>query len=114
MRWTILAVSLLVAAPASGQDVGVWTTANDLHAWCASETKVDNAVCHVYIRAISEVVANDRVYTYRACIPKGVSAIQTKDIVKNWLQAHPEQRHYAAYTTVARIVAEAFPCPPPK
>ena len=104
----------IVAAPASGQDVGVWTTANDLHAWCSSKVEADETACHAYIRAISEVVANDRTYNYRACIPKGVSATQAKDIVKNWLQAHPEQRHYAAYSTVARIIAEAFPCLSPK
>jgi hypothetical protein len=49
---------------------------------------------------------------FHACIRDGVTVTQIADVVKLWLQKHPENRDYAAAGLVAAALEEAFPCPP--
>lgn len=44
------------------------------------------------------------------CIPDGVSNGQVGDIVFQWLEDHPEKRHYLASELVVVALSEAFPC----
>lgn len=47
----------------------------------------------------------------RFCMPEQVSRGQARDIVRNYLSAHPELRHYSASSLVVNSFIAAFPCP---
>jgi len=42
--------------------------------------------------------------------PKAVSAGQVEDIVVNYLNKHPEKRHFDVSGLVLDALSEAFPC----
>lgn len=45
------------------------------------------------------------------CIPVGgASTHQIIDVVRNYLRAHPEVRHYTAASIISVAVKQAFPC----
>ena len=44
------------------------------------------------------------------CVPMGVTIGQAGDVVKKYLEDHPERRHYAAASTVFAALTIAFPC----
>ena len=44
------------------------------------------------------------------CFPHGVQANQIVDVIKKWLQDHPELRHYAASSLITAALKEKFPC----
>lgn len=47
----------------------------------------------------------------RLCLPFDIDQHSATEIFAKYLNAHPEQRHIAAYTLVRRALSEAFPCP---
>lgn len=63
-----------------------------------------------YVIGIAD--ANDSRRTESGCfnLPRGITQGQTRDIVKNWLEAHPEHRHYSGNSLVISALAEAWPC----
>jgi hypothetical protein len=67
-------------------------------------------LCIGYLEAVAEATAWENV-PYRACLPpNNVEAWQLMDIAIQYLQKHPEQRHSAGSSLVARALSEAFPC----
>jgi Rap1a immunity proteins len=44
------------------------------------------------------------------CLSNGVQQNQVVDVVKRWLDEHPEVRHYSASSLVAKALKEKFPC----
>jgi hypothetical protein len=44
------------------------------------------------------------------CFPKGVEGPQIVDVIKRWLDEHPEVRHYSASSLIAEALKEKFPC----
>jgi hypothetical protein len=88
------------------------TTGNDLWSKCTSKDGVfDRAICDGYVAAISEAMGPPNgVYDFRACFPERSTRGQLVDVVKQYLDRHPEQRHLPAVTLVANALATAFPC----
>jgi hypothetical protein len=44
------------------------------------------------------------------CIPNGVTGGQMIAIIRNYLQAHPENRHWPAASLVWNALIEKYPC----
>jgi hypothetical protein len=74
----------------------------------------DQGFCSGYVIAIGEAERKvpAGIYTLHNCIPPEATWQQTVDVVKRYLDQHPEQRHYAAVNLVAMALAEAYPCKP--
>lgn len=47
---------------------------------------------------------------YRVCIPGAVSAFQVRDVVVQYLEAHPVDRDTSAAYSVVRALSAAWPC----
>lgn len=47
---------------------------------------------------------------YGSCIPDAVTVGQVADVVKKYLQEHPEQRHQTSVQLIRRAELSAFPC----
>ncbi len=44
------------------------------------------------------------------CMPDGVTTVQGKDIVVQWLERNPKERHKSAVVLVLKALEEAYPC----
>ena len=53
-------------------------------------------------------------YRPQFCIRSAVNPVHLKDIVIQYLEANPEQRHYPAAGSVLMALSSAFPCPKQK
>lgn len=85
---------------------------NSLYEKCRN---INNAIqyntCLGYIAGISD--AMDLRYSvsgFVACEPKSATLGQVKDVAIQFLDRHPEWRHFSADILVARALSEAFPC----
>jgi Rap1a immunity proteins len=84
---------------------------NELRRLCTSKGARENGLCYGYVTAIAEVArGDDGLYGHHACLPEHATRRQAVEVVKRFLDQHPEQRHYGASSLVAEALAEAFPC----
>ena len=88
----------------------VYEHAGDLNRLCTSEDVATKAVCEGFIGGVFEIVANESVYGFTACIPPLTPMSKAVDVTKNWLIVHPELLTRSASSAIAQALAEAFPC----
>lgn len=108
----IMLVLLLVGL--SGAAGAAFKSGNDLHTQCIDESEalkmMSFAYCIGYITAVADVISDYAKSQGRNCFPPMVTGEQIVDVVKKWLETHPELRHYSAAWGVTRAFSEAFPC----
>jgi hypothetical protein len=104
----IAATLALACLPASARaDI----TGDDYWRLCTSKDAGDEGFCSGYVAAIAAaVILPNAVSGWRACFPEHSTGQQKVDVVKRWLDQHPELRHHPASYLVAQALAEAFPC----
>lgn len=107
----IVALALGVLPTSESVSVEMYLSGNDLHEECRPTAR--GSLCTGYILGVADAMQG---YTalgeWRMCSSKNVNSVQVVDVVKAFLTAHPEIRHFAAASLVAKALAEAFPCPP--
>jgi hypothetical protein len=85
-----------------------YLTGNQLHQYCAApENTSQNGACFGYIVRVAGAL-DEKPGSY--CLPTGVTGRQIEDVVKLYLQNHPEARHYSASYLVSAALKEKFPC----
>ena len=105
MRSVLIAVLAGVVASAPGAAAGEFMSGNDLYGHCSSAVYVDRGICHGYVIGVVDILSQRVI-----CVPDDATAGQAEDIVRQWLEGHPEVRHLAAEGLVALALSEAFPC----
>ena len=112
MAMTATAVAL-ACLPAAAQGAGGFYTGNDLWSHCSGKTAFDTGLCMGYVMGIADFMGTGiAIPGLRACIPSSVTAGQAQDVVKRYLEQHPEQLYYTAASIAIDALEEAFPCPP--
>src|SRR5262245_8169732 len=82
---------------------------NELHDYC--QQAVTSQICTGYIVGIADALADGATINgFRACFRSKMLVKQVEDVVKQWLQNHPQDRDYAAAGLVADALQGAFPC----
>ena len=109
-RTNIVLISASISVISSGSIASDFVIGNNLYSWCTASPADMTSFCIAYIIGISDVLSQNTVNNYRACIPLTVNGQQERDIVVNHLHDHPETRHYGAAGLVAQALAEQFPC----
>ena len=111
-RRMLLAV-VLVGVTWSGPAMAYFVDGNALHKVCQYPNVefFPYGDCLGYTSGVSDVMTGGNIVDgLRACIGTNVSRGQAKDVVKRWLENHPQYRHLPARSLVAAALAEAFPC----
>lgn len=99
---------LLCMAPAAHAS---WLSGNDLFTQCAQQqVPADKSGCLAYIMG---TVDDAEVWGHPLSIPPSVTGGQLRDIVMDYLDKHPERRHWPGSALVWNAVREAYPPPPP-
>jgi Rap1a immunity proteins len=112
MRRAILvavALSVLIGAGAWDAMLG-----NDLHENCKAGPRskghdtmsaFKTGACVGYVMGVASSLEGSAF-----CFPAGVEKGQIVDVIKRWLEDHPELRHYAASSLITSALKERFPC----
>ena len=94
-------------------------TGNELSTYCAAAdtnsqyfNPANFGVCASFVEAIANALASYSIYGWRACFPANRTRGQEIDVVRRYLDQHPEKRHNQAGSLIAEALAEAFPCKP--
>jgi hypothetical protein len=86
-------------------------TGNELWSLCTSKEVSERLLCDGYVTAISEAIGPPNgVYSQLACLPENGTRGQFIDVVKRYLESHPERRHLPAVGLVGNALSSAFPC----
>jgi hypothetical protein len=108
----IFLILMVASVPALGQ-VNAIQNGNKLYSFMTSPELTLKTYAEGYAAGIADASGGIfAVMGYRFCMPISVTDAQLSDIVRLWLERHPEQRHYAASALVVQALVEAFPCRP--
>jgi hypothetical protein len=66
--------------------------------------------CIGYTASIADVLRQDLINGYSACVPSDATYGQISDVVLKYLNDNPQMRHYTAPGLAAIALSEAFPC----
>lgn len=79
---------------------------------CLSNNPELQSHCLGYIAGVADALNGNRIGEFQACIPdgRGVSEVQLRVIVLNWLRSRAGLRHLTAAGLIAEALSEAFPC----
>jgi hypothetical protein len=69
-------------------------------------TSPDLADCLGFLTGVADTLTALKV----VCMTPSVTVEQLKDIVMNFLSAHPESRHFSGAVQAAAALKQAFPC----
>lgn len=110
----VLTIAMLIAIGAAAPARAQYFDGNTLHFRCQQEREtamVRWTDCLGYVSGVADVMSGrNAINGVQACIPRGTSRNQLKDVVVDWLRRHPEHRHHNAGGLVAAALAEAYPC----
>ena len=115
LRALVLAVGLLLPVSVFSQTVQqglVLVTGNELFRYCSDRSGASQNVCGAYVAGVEDAVEvfNGIGAGKIACLQLHVTNDQLKDIVMQYLTAHPEARHLSAAGEVMLALQGAFPC----
>jgi hypothetical protein len=111
----VLTAALLwpVSVSSQEQTQGLFfESGNDLFLLCTEGSGFATSFCDGYVTGVADSVQllTDRGAVKVACLQQHVDGDQVKDIVMQYLTAHPEQQHLGAAGLVFTALEAAFPC----
>lgn len=101
-----VATLLLALAATTAQANTQFLHGNDLLATMNADSPTRNGIALGYVMGVF-----DRGTGILHCAPVGVTAGQARDMVKNYLEKFPQDRHNAADVIVTHVLMSAWPCP---
>lgn len=104
-----IAVVVLFAAcpPAFAEDQ---VSGADLQRMCNSRYDTDYGYCAGYIKAVADIMREQRVAGLDACGHDPIRSQQLIDIVNNYLEKHENELHLSARELIARALNAGFSC----
>lgn len=108
----LVAACTFLSAPSAAADAVIYEISDDLYKACGA--KSSEPLCAAFITAVLEIMANTELYGYKACIPRRTNVAPIIDLTISWISAHPNDFEHPASWSVARAIAEAFPCRRPQ
>ena len=116
----VMAVALFWSASVFSESIpmGSFETGNNLFGVCSDGHHFNEAYCKGYVVGVVDALMAVNAMTANgfaipsACIPVGdhVKPDQVRDVVMQYLTAHPETRHEAAAGHALLAIQAAFPC----
>jgi Rap1a immunity proteins len=121
LRALLLTVALLwpvtVFSETKDIPVGAFVNGNELFGVCSDDHHFNQAYCKGYVVGVADAIS---VVTAQianvgsiapTCLPKEhLAPEQVRDVVVQYLTAHPETRHEVAAAEAVKALLAAFPC----
>ncbi len=89
----------------------------DLEESCGTDDSGNLAYCIGYLRGMDNAVSaffeegGVNEFSDLYCIDQDPSYSDQRQIILDWLAAHPEKRQDSAWSVIHRSLSEAYPCP---
>ena len=77
---------------------------------CNSKDTRDAELCFVFVGAILEVAANNRLYGHSVCVPPRTSVSKAVQLTQQWLRDHPSEQTRPGSFVVVQALAGSFVC----
>jgi hypothetical protein len=106
----VFIAALVMVFGLSGEGKAGFIDGNLLNEICQTKNGYDRGTCTGYIMAIIDISEKKPFYGYCHQIPSAATGVQVRDVVKAWLEKHPEVRHLSAHSLVVRTLSETWPC----
>jgi len=96
--------------------MGSFETGNDVFGVCSDRREFLQGYCEGYVMGVADALMAVKAMKENgwaipsACIPQHVKTEQVRDVVAQYLTAHPEKRHEAAAGHALVALQAAFPC----
>jgi len=87
-----------------------YATGSMLYLGLKSGKPAEIGIARGYIGAVADIGAGEPVNGFLFCVPATVKLEQLGDVVRDWLDRHPESRNYAGKGVVGAALADAYPC----
>ena len=102
-------IQLLFALATVNPALGVvnFHTGNDVYRYCTIPESLD--ACLGYVEGVTDSLSASPAQA-PICVPDGVEGGQIKDVVVNYLRAHPETRQTSGASIIHAALYQAFPC----
>lgn len=97
----VLAAAMAATAFAGTAHAGFFD-GNALFERCSAKSGSDLGICVGYISGVADTFEDTK------CLTAGVDLRQVKDVVKQYLENHPDERHHRASSIVVAAVQKAF------
>jgi len=112
LRTLVLTAGLLWPVSVSSQQARFFATGNDLFRFCSAGVATSQSLCNGYVAGVVDTVGVFQAIgvTKITCVELNVTNEQVKQIVVQYLTAHPETRHLGAAGEVVQALQKAFPC----
>jgi len=117
LRALIVAVGLLWPVSVFSETTQIiggsfFATGNDVFSFCSDSPAAAQFYCLGYMVGVADAFASVRVLGVSKpfCIPNNVTREQVRDVVMQYLTAHPESRHYDGAGEALWALEAAFPC----
>jgi Rap1a immunity proteins len=109
-------ILLLTEASANAEEIR--GDGNELLRYCTDSSPADSvgiaksAWCSGYLLGIDDMRKFSATLPHRPtdCMPEGVTMVQVKRVVVDYLQEHPEELRYSSVVLVHNALKHAFPC----
>jgi hypothetical protein len=107
----VLLVSLYCFAAFAQTPTGAFVSGNRLHEWYEGGD-VSKLRAMAYVLGAADTLTSVQAVQKRCVFiaPPDMTSGQVIDIVRLYLQKHPERRHYGADGIVYEALADAWPC----
>lgn len=75
------------------------------------ECRITRPDCLLYLTGVADTLEMVAPHLTGICRPAAVTRDQMFDVVMDWLEQHPAERHRPAAKLIGLAFAEAWPCP---
>jgi hypothetical protein len=84
--------------------------------YCRDDNQAAREGCTGFAMGVADTAAEASaagsiVRSFRVCRPGEVTGSQARDVILQYLQAHPRELYYSAASLAIRALAAAWPCP---
>jgi len=108
-----LSLALWWSCSAQAQILGDYFNGEHLQSYLSSDNESQRSAAMGYVAGILDMHVV-MVSSYSApplfCRPNGVSRQEARDVVKRYIEKHPEALQVFAADVITRALGEAFPC----
>jgi len=108
--WTpVIGAGLLLVLPA--QPVAAAAKhGTDFVAQCQMANNLAVIACHLYLDGVKDVLAENAVSGFRACLPEMVDNDEVVSVVVDWAAQHADEQQKPASDVIAHALSEKYPC----
>jgi len=112
-RFLALSLALCWLNSAQAQIFGDYFNGDQLQSYLGSDNEGHRAAAFGYVAGVLDlhvVMVSGQSAPPLFCRPSGVTREKARDIVKTYIEDHPESRQVFAADVITRALGEAFPC----